>query len=68
MHYITRCGPSRNPVPSILSVYSDSGQACLGPLLNRGPRGWESFDANDKSFGTFPTMQEARDALPEVQS
>ena len=66
MKHISRCGPNRNPTPSLLSVYD--GTACLGHLLNRGPRGWESFDANDKSFGTFPTMQEARDALPEVQS
>jgi hypothetical protein len=65
MHYITRCGPSRNPVPSILSVYSDSGQACLGHLLNRGKCGWESFDVNDKSLGTFPTTQAAAAALPE---
>jgi hypothetical protein len=64
MHHITRCGPSRNPTPSLLSVYS--GQQCLGHLLNRGPQGWESFDANDKSRGVFATMQEARDALPEA--
>jgi hypothetical protein len=64
--HISRCGPNRNPTPSLLSVYD--GTSCLGHLLNRGPRGWEGFDVNDKSFGTFPTMQEARDALPEVQS
>jgi hypothetical protein len=62
--YISRCGPNRNPTPSLLSVYS--GQQCLGHLLNRGPQGWESFDADDKSRGTFPTTQEAAAALPEV--
>jgi hypothetical protein len=64
--HITRCGPSRNPVPSILSVHSD--QACLGHLLNRGKAGWEVFNADDKSLGTFPTTQEAAAALPEVQA
>jgi hypothetical protein len=65
MHYIARCGPSRNPVPSILAVYN--GQACLGHLLNRGRCGWEAYDTSDKSLGTFPTTQEAAAALPEVQ-
>jgi hypothetical protein len=61
VHYLTRCGPSRNPTPPLLSVYS--GQQCLGHLLNRGPQGWESFDVNDKSLGTFATMKAAADAL-----
>jgi hypothetical protein len=66
MHHITRCGPSRNPTPSLLSVYN-SGQQCLGHLLNRGKCGWESFDANDKSRGVFATMKAAADALPEAR-
>jgi hypothetical protein len=50
---IPRCGPSRNPVPSILSVYD--GTTCRGHLLNRGKAGGEAFNADDKSLGTYPT-------------
>jgi len=63
--HISRCGPSRNAIPPLLSVYD--GTRCVGHLLNRGRCGWESFDAGDVSCGLFPTMQEARDALPEVR-
>jgi hypothetical protein len=63
--HISRCGPNRNPTPSLLSVYD--GTSCLGHLLNRGRCGWESFDVNDKSRGIFPTTQEAAAALPEGQ-
>jgi hypothetical protein len=65
MTHISRCGPSRNSIPPIVSIYS--GTTCLGHALNRGKFGWELFDAEDQSLGTFKTMKEAAAALPEEQ-
>jgi hypothetical protein len=47
MTHISRCGPSRNSIPPIVSIYS--GTTCLGHALNRGKCGWELFDAEDHS-------------------
>ena len=49
------------PQSAMLSVYD--GQRCLGRILQRGKRGFEAFDAEDHSLGTFPTNQEAADAV-----
>ena len=46
--------------PAMLSVYD--GQRCLGHIIARGKRGFEAFDADDCSLGTFPTEHEAADA------
>jgi hypothetical protein len=48
------------PTSSWFSIYS--GQLCIGHVLSRGPKGFESFDTNDKSLGTFSTMKLAADA------
>ena len=45
----------------MLSVYD--GQCCLGHILQRGKRGFEAFDLDDKSLRTFPTDHEAADAV-----
>ena len=45
----------------MLSVYD--GQRCLGHIIVRGKRGFEAFDADDCSLGTFPTEHEAADAV-----
>jgi hypothetical protein len=45
----------------MLSVYH--GQRCLGNIVKRGKRGYEAFDANDNSLGTFPTDHEASNAI-----
>jgi hypothetical protein len=47
--------------PQMLSVYD--GRTCLGHIIARGKRGFEAFDADDNSLGTFPTDQEAADAV-----
>ena len=47
--------------PAMLSVYD--GQRCLGHIIARGKRGFEAFDADDCSLGTFPTEHEAADAV-----
>ena len=49
------------PQSAMLSVYD--GQRCLGRILQRGKRGYEAFDADDNSLGTFPTDHEAADAV-----
>jgi hypothetical protein len=45
----------------MLSVYS--GQRCLGHIVVRGKRGFEAFDIDDRSLGTYPTNREAADAV-----
>ena len=49
------------PQTAMLSVYD--GQRCLGHIIVRGKRGFEAFDADDCSLGTFPTEHEAADAV-----
>jgi hypothetical protein len=48
---------------TMLAVYS--GQRCLGFILQRGQRGYEAFDVNDVSLGTFATDREAAIAVSE---
>jgi hypothetical protein len=45
----------------LLSVYD--GRVCIGFVLPRGKLGWEAFDADDNSVGTFKTQAEAAAAL-----
>jgi hypothetical protein len=44
-----------------LAIYS--GQTCVGHVINRGPKGFEAFDVDDRSIGVFPTLNEAASAL-----
>jgi hypothetical protein len=38
--------------------YVYDGQTALGHLIHRGRLGWESFNRDDKSLGTFPTIED----------
>ena len=51
----------KNPAPKLVSVYS--GQTLLGFVLSRGRDDFESFDAQERSIGVFPDMQQAADAI-----
>jgi hypothetical protein len=44
-------------------AYVYDGRACLGHVLSRGPKGFEAFDQDDKSFGIFETQRQAANAL-----
>jgi hypothetical protein len=44
-------------ITPMLSVYD--GRTCIGFVLARGRRGFESFDAAENSLGMFPTRDEA---------
>jgi hypothetical protein len=43
-----------------------AGTTCIGFILNRGKSGFELFDHNDKSRGTFATLHEAVSAIPRT--
>jgi hypothetical protein len=43
----------------MLSVYD--GQVCVGWVIRRGPRGYESFDAREQSLGLFASRDAAID-------
>jgi hypothetical protein len=43
--------------PRILTVLREG--RCCGFVLSRGPKGFESFDSDDTSLGTFGTKEEA---------
>jgi hypothetical protein len=40
----------------MISIYD--GRSCIGFVLARGRRGYESFDASEYSFGVFETKNE----------
>jgi crossover junction endodeoxyribonuclease RuvC len=48
-------------VPRFVPVMSDG--TCAGFLINRGPRGIEGFDCNEKSIGIFNTPIDAANAV-----
>jgi hypothetical protein len=47
---------------ALLSVFD--GRPCAGFILERGKLGFEAFDADQHSLGTFPTVREAAAAIP----
>jgi hypothetical protein len=53
---------TNTPSPTV-SVYS--GRVCLGRVLRRGRAGFEAFDIDQKSLGTFLTQREAVAAVPD---
>jgi hypothetical protein len=58
-----------NPKPSATrphSVYS--GRECIGFLQTRGSTGYEAFNADDRSLGTFMSIGEAANAVVEAVS
>ena len=44
-----------------------SGSICRGFVLARGKLGHETFTADERSLGIFPTLREAVAALCEAQ-
>jgi hypothetical protein len=46
-----------------LAVYAGDPFHCVGHLLSRGRDGFEAFDADTRSLGTFPDMKAAADAV-----
>jgi hypothetical protein len=48
-----------------LSVYDD--KVCIGFIIARGKIGFEAFNANLDSLGTFSTQREAANAISEQQ-
>jgi hypothetical protein len=54
--------PAKQP-QSWLAIYR--GQTCCGHILNRGKAGWEAFDRDDCSLGTFKTQADAANALDQ---
>jgi hypothetical protein len=49
------------PITPMLSVYN--GKRCVGFIIARGKAGFEAFDRNERSLGTYPTQRTAADAL-----
>lgn len=45
-----------------------AGNVCLGHLIERGRSGFEAYDADDKSIGTFATAAAAVEALIDAAS
>jgi hypothetical protein len=54
-------GGMKESASPMLVVYDGR---CRGFLFNRGPKGWEAFDADDQSFGIFETQAAAAAAIP----
>jgi hypothetical protein len=52
--------PSTAPM---ISVYD--GRECVGFVIARGKLGFEAFDRNERSVGTYSTQREAVAAIPE---
>jgi len=44
------------------------GKHCVGHIIQRGPKGVEAFDANERTLGTFATAAEAVAALVAAAS
>jgi hypothetical protein len=54
-----------SPKPNQSSIFAVcDGRVCLGHVLSRGKLGFEAFDSEDKSIGTFDTLLAATRALP----
>jgi hypothetical protein len=51
------------PVTPMSCIYS--GRQCVGFILKRGHTGYEAFDSDEQSLGTFATQREAADVVSE---
>ncbi len=52
-----------NGTPPMLSIYD--GRICCGFVISRGKLGFEAFDCDERSLGTYPTQRAAADAIME---
>jgi hypothetical protein len=50
-----------NSAAPFVSVYDD--KTCIGFIINRGRAGFEAFDADQNSLGTFPSEKDAANAI-----
>ena len=53
------------PNASLLSVFD--GRECIGFIIARGKVGFEAFDSDQRSLGTFLSQREAAEAISEKQ-
>jgi hypothetical protein len=60
-------GMTGAPIPTTPMVSVYSGRQCVGFILARGKLGFECFDADQKSLGTYPTQRAAVAALPDAE-
>jgi hypothetical protein len=44
-----------------------AGRHCLGHVLGRGKAGFEAFDIDNRSLGSFPSQREAAAAIMGVR-
>lgn len=56
---------SERKSPALVSVYD--GRECIGFVITRR-HGFEAFDADERSLGKFPTMQDAANAVSETKA
>jgi len=53
----------RGVLSDFLSVYD--GRICRGFVITRGRSGFEAFDSDQCSLGTYPTQREAANTIME---
>jgi hypothetical protein len=53
---------ARPTIAPMVSIYD--GRECIGFVIARGRIGFEAFNADLDSLGTFPTQREAANAIP----
>jgi hypothetical protein len=56
---------TRTATPSMLTV--SVGRETAGFILNRGPAGFEGFDAQERSLGLFKSAADAANAIVAEQ-
>jgi hypothetical protein len=54
---------SKSHAASATMVFVYDGRRCIGFVLNRGRRGFEAFDCDERSLGVFETQAAAAAAI-----
>ena len=49
---------------AMISIFD--GRTCIGHVLGRGRTGFEAYDAEQRSLGTFASQQAAVDAINQI--
>ena len=66
-HHHRPASPTRptheRSVSAILTVYV--GQRCLGWTMHRSSTGWQAYDAEQRSLGSFESQRAAIDAIKD---
>jgi hypothetical protein len=55
--------PATTPIVSVI----DADGACPGYIIKRGPAGFEAFDREDHSLGTFASEADAIEAIKRAE-